>query len=137
MTFSDQAKQLKEKSNMTLHDIAEACNISESTASRYISGAIVPQEDMARKMLEALGGGDAPVKIEGEEDVQTALAMIREVYEARINDLNLTIKDLKERIKHERAERWVIMAVLLLVIAAFFTMIFIDLANGNIGWFRH
>ena len=55
MTFSERAKPLKNKGNLTLKQIAEACNISESMASRYISGAVVPPEDVARKMLEILG----------------------------------------------------------------------------------
>lgn len=143
MSFHEKAQQLKKQSEMTQKDIAEACNISESTVSRYLNGAVVPPEDVAQSILEALGGGAHPEhtavaeKIEGEEDVQTALAMIRELYEARILDMQDTIKDLKERVDHEKYERWIITIILAVVIAAFFAMIFIDLSNGNIGWFRH
>ena len=40
MTFSERAKPLKNKGNLTLKQIAEACNISESMVSRYINGQI-------------------------------------------------------------------------------------------------
>ena len=94
MTFSERAKPLKNKGNLTLKQIAEACNISESMASRYISGAVVPPEDVARKMLEILGAEEENT-IEGEPDMRTALAMIKELYEARISDMWVTIADLK------------------------------------------
>lgn len=144
MNFSEQAKQLKEQSGMTQRDIAEKCQISESTVSRYLSGTTVPPDDMAHNILEALGGGSSEIENEGEEEMQAALAMVRELYEARILDMQATIDDLKERVISERKERWkerherwIVTLVLVIVVTAFFAMIFIDLSNGNIGWFRH
>lgn len=137
MTFSEQARQLKEQNNLTLKDIAEKCSISESTASRYLSGAIVPSNDAARNMLEALGGGPTEEKTEGEEDMQTALTMIREVYEARIADMQANISDLKDRIIHEKREKWIFIVLLAMVIIFVFALFYVDLSNGSVGWFRH
>lgn len=83
MTFSERAKPLKEKSGLTLNEIASSCNISESMVSRYINGSVIPPEDVARKILEILGEENDP-NMEGDADMQAALAMLREVYEARI-----------------------------------------------------
>lgn len=135
MTFSERAKPLKEKSNLTLNEISMACNISESMVSRYINGQIVPPEDIARKMLELLGG--AVSADEESEDMQAALTMIREIYEARISDMRNTVTDLKEQIRVEKREKWIFFILLSLTVFFIFALFYVDLNNGNVGWFRH
>ena len=136
MTFSERAKPLKEKSRLTLSDIAEACNISESMVSRYINGSVVPPEDIARKILAFLEEGAQSNK-EGGEDMQAALAVVREIYEERIKDLWKNVSDLKEQIRHEKREKWIFFALLTLVVVFVFALFYVDLSNGNVGWFRH
>ena len=136
MTFSERAKPLKNKGNLTLKQIAEACNISESMASRYISGAVVPPEDVARKMLEILGAEEENT-IEGEPDMRTALAMIKELYEARISDMWVTIADLKDNLSRERNEKWVFFGLMAIAVAFVFVLFWIDITNGRIGWYRY
>lgn len=136
MTFSERAKPLKNKGNLTLKQIAEACNISESMASRYISGAVVPPEDVARKMLEILGAEEENT-IEGEPDMRTALAMIKELYEARISDMWATIADLKDNLSRERKEKWVFFGLMAIAVAFVFVLFWIDITNGRIGWYRY
>lgn len=135
MTFSERAKPLKEKSKLTLNEISMACNISESMVSRYINGQIVPPEDIARKMLELLGG--AVSADEESEDMQAALTMIREIYEARISDMRNTVTDLKEQIRVEKREKWIFFILLSLTVFFIFALFYVDLNNGNVGWFRH
>lgn len=134
MTFSERAKPLKEKSKLTLNEISMACNISESMVSRYINGQIVPPEDIARKMLELLGG--AVSADEESEDMQAALTMIREIYEARIADMRNSIMDLKEQIRVEKREKWIFFILLALTVFFIFALFYVDLSNGNVGWFR-
>lgn len=134
MTFSERAKPLKEKSKLTLNEISMACNISESMVSRYINGQIVPPEDIARKMLELLGG--AVSADEESEDMQAALTMIREIYEARISDMRNSIMDLKEQIRVEKREKWIFFILLALTVFFIFALFYVDLSNGNVGWFR-
>ena len=134
MTFSERAKPLKDKSKLTLSEIAVACNISESMVSRYINGQIVPPEDIARKILEFLG--DSTQEKE-KEDMQAALIMIKEVYESRIDDLHASILDLKNQIHIEKKEKWLFFTLLVIVVIFVFALFYVDLTNGNIGWFRH
>ena len=134
MTFSERAKPLKDKSKLTLSEIAVACNISESMVSRYINGQIVPPEDIARKILEFLG--DSTQEKEN-EDMQAALMMIKEVYESRIADLHTSILDLKDQIHIEKKEKWLFFTLLVIVVIFVFALFYVDLTNGNIGWFRH
>ncbi len=136
MTFSERAKPLKDKSVMKLNEIAAACNISESMASRYINGSVIPPEDVARKMLEFLGA-ETDKTTEEETDMQTALAMLREVYEARIEDIFKNISDLKEQINHEKREKWIFFVLLAVVVVFVFALFYVDLSNGSVGWFRH
>ena len=136
MTFSERAKPLKEKSRLTLSDIASACNISESMVSRYINGSVGPPEDIARKILAFLEEGAQSNK-EGGEDMQAALAVVREIYEERIKDLWKNVSDLKEQIRHEKREKWIFFALLTLVVVFVFALFYVDLSNGNVGWFRH
>ena len=136
MTFSERAKPLKDKSGMKLNEIAAACNISESMASRYINGSVIRPEDVARKMLEFLGA-ETDKTTEEETDMQTALAMLREVYEARIEDIFKNISDLKEQINHEKREKWIFFVLLAVVVVFVFALFYVDLSNGSVGWFRH
>lgn len=133
MTFSERAKPLKDKSGMKLNEIAAACNISESMASRYINGSVIPPEDVARKMLEFLGA-ETDKTTEEETDMQTALAMLREVYEARIEDIFKNISDLKEQINHEKREKWIFFVLLAVVVVFVFALFYVDLSNGSVGW---
>lgn len=135
MTFSERAKPLKEKSKLTLSEIAMACNISESMVSRYINGQIVPPEDIARKILELLGEKIPEVK--KEDDAQDALSVVREVYESRIADLRMNIADLKTQIHTEKREKWIFFILFTVVVVFVFCLFYVDLSNGNVGWFRH
>lgn len=138
MTFSEKAKPLWDKTNLTLEDIASECNISASMVSRYINGKVVPQADIAEKMLVILG---AEPKIQpgptGVSAMQDALSMVRDVYEGRITDMHAEINDLKTRILQEKREKWIFFVLMVAVVACVFTLLYIDIANGDIGWFRH
>ena len=54
MNFSEKARAMRMKSPLTLREIGEQCNASESMVSRYISGAAKPPDDVAEKILEVL-----------------------------------------------------------------------------------
>ena len=135
MTFAETAKPLKDKSKMTLLEIATACNISESMASRYINGQNIPPEDIARKMLDVL---NAAAPTEQKENVKRPeLLIIRDVYEARIEDMKLNAVELKTQLRIEKREKWVFFSLLVVVIVFVFMLLYVDITNGNVGWFRH
>ena len=54
MPFSEKAKALYSKGNLSQKDIAKLADVSESAVSRYFSGKTVPQEDVAEKILKVL-----------------------------------------------------------------------------------
>lgn len=135
MTFSERAKPLKEKSKMTLLEIATACNISESMASRYINGQNIPPEDIARKMMDLL---NAAAKIAPQsEDVRIDLAAIRSVYDARIADMKENATDLKAQLRIEKREKLFCVSFLAVIVVFVLIVFYIDITNGNVGWFRH
>lgn len=139
MTFAEKVKPLWDKSNLTLEDVAKECNISASMVSRYINGKNVPQADIADKMLLLLGG-EAPAAIKNQEEgetMQTALTIIRDVYEGRLDDMRTEIKDLKERVIHEKREKWIFFSLLVMVVLFVFLLFYVDITNGQVGWFRH
>lgn len=106
-------------------------------AGRYISGQVVPTDDIKQKMLEILGAGEPEAVEEGDETVQAALELIRELYESRLDDLRGSINDLKTHLRKEKIEKWVFVLLLALVVTFVFVLFGADLANGNVGWFRH
>lgn len=55
MPFLKQVTPLWDRSTLTLAELAQRCNISESSASRYLNGKISPPADIAERILEVLG----------------------------------------------------------------------------------
>lgn len=121
MTFSERAKPLKDKSSMTLAEIAEECNISESMVSRYINGKIVPPADIAEKMLELLGGA-APERKQESDDMGIVIDRISEMYENQIKVL--------QREKYVLAGLVIVLFIVILYIC-------IDALHGNWGFFQY
>ena len=121
MTFAERAKPLKDKSSMTLAEIADACNISESMVSRYINGKIIPPADIAEKMLELLGGASSDYKQES-DDMGLVIDRIGAMYE--------------ERIKELRMEKY-ILAGLVVILFIVILYLCIDALHGNWGFFQY
>ncbi len=92
MPFLTQVKPLWDRSTLTLAELAEKCNISESSASRYLNGKIVPPADIAERILEVLGADivttPAPTdKPQAAVPPVPPVLQIWEVYKDEINDL--------------------------------------------------
>lgn len=121
MTFSERAKPLKDKSSLTLAEIAEECNISESMASRYINGKIVPPADIAEKMMELLGGA-APEQKQESDDMGVVIDRISAMYENQIKVL--------QREKYFLAGLVIVLFIVILYLC-------IDALHGNWGFFQY
>ncbi len=92
MPFLKQVTPLWDRSTMTLAELAQQCNISESSASRYLSGKISPPADIAERILEVLG---ADIVASGTPEEKPAAAVppvlqIWEVYKDEIEILQAT-----------------------------------------------
>lgn len=134
MPFANRAKKLKNQSGVTLRQLSEAVNVSESTLSRYLNGSIIPPEDIAHRIMEFLQAEAAESAIEhatqGDmEDMHSALESIKTIYESRITDLWKIIDDLKR-------SRRVLSIALTVTIIFIFVLFSIDLLNPNAGWFQ-
>ena len=138
MPFSEKAKALYSKGKLTQREIAKLSGVSESMVSRYLSGETVPKEDIAEKILQVLAAAipvEAPPpatapKKEEAPDMKIALDHLTSVYDSHI-------AELKAALRVERREKWIFVCLLGVVIALLFTVIFIDLTNGHVGWYRY
>ena len=84
-----QVKPLWDRSTLTLAELAAQCNISESSASRYLNGKVSPPADIAEKILEVLGADVlAPSAPESKSQAVAPQALqIWEVYKEEIEIL--------------------------------------------------
>ena len=108
MPFLTKVKPLWDRSSLTLAELAERCNISESSASRYLSGKIVPPADVADLILEILGA-EIVTTSTSEEKPQAAVPpvtpvlQIWEVYKAEIDTLQVNHAHYVETIQANHA----------------------------------
>lgn len=130
-------KQAKKDLGLTYQEIVDRTErsgepVSLSTVKRLFSedGAFDFRYDTTlRPIANALGVTfDTTTELE-DEDMNTALAMIRETYEARINDLWKHIVSLK-RDK-------LILGVVIVILFAFILYLFADGLHGNWGIFQY
>ena len=130
MPFRDQIKPLWDKSELTLAQLAEICNISESSASRYLNGKVAPPVDVAEKIIAVLGGDN---KTKEGHEMQSVVQHIREIYEAQIHAMEANhasrVADL------QRDKRW--MAVAIVVLVGVIVYLCVDALHGNWGLFQY
>lgn len=80
MPFLKQVKPLWDRSTLTLAELAERCNISESSASRYLNGKISPPADVAELILQVLGA-DIVTPAAPEEKPATSVPPVLQIWE--------------------------------------------------------
>lgn len=115
MNFSEKARAMRMKSPLTLREIGEQCNASESMVSRYISGAAKPPDDVAEKILEVLRNS------EQDDD--------RGIYAAHIDDL-------RRLIRQQQREKRVLFGILVFFLI-FMLLLYLDAAHGDWGAIRY
>ena len=115
VNFSEKARAMRMKSPLTLREIGEQCNASESMVSRYISGAAKPPDDVAEKILEVLRNS------EQDDD--------RGIYAAHIDDL-------RRLIRQQQREKRVLFGILLFFMLLTL-LLYLDATHGDWGMFRY
>lgn len=115
MNFSEKARAMRMKSPLTLREIGEQCNVSESMVSRYISGAAKPPDDVAEKILEVLRNS------EQDDD--------RGIYAAHIDDLRRVIR-------LQQWEKRALFAIIVFLII-FTLLLLLDATHGGWGVIRY
>lgn len=91
---------------MTLAQLAERCNISESSASRYLNGKVVPPADVAERILQELGTEIMATTAPEDKPHMVAppVLQIWEVYQEEINTLQAYHKNHVEMLKANHAD---------------------------------
>lgn len=115
VNFSEKARAMRMKSPLTLREIGEQCNASESMVSRYISGAVKPPDDVAEKILEVLRNS------EQDDD--------RGIYAAHIDDL-------RRLIRQQQREKRVLFGIIVFFLI-FTLLLYLDVAHGDWGVVRY
>ena len=121
---------------MTLAQLAEKCNISESSASRYLNGKITPPADVAERLLEVLGE-ESPRDIteadKEDTDMTSVITQIREIYQAQIAGLQ---ENFASQIYDLRRDKMVLFATIIILVGIMVYLI-IDGFHGNWGLFQY
>ena len=115
VTFSEKARAMRMKSPLTLREIGEQCNVSESMVSRYISGAVKPPDDVAEKILEVLRNSEQYDN--------------RGIYAAHIDDM-------RRLIRQQQWEKRVLFGVLVFLLI-FMLLLYLDATHGGWGFVRY
>lgn len=91
MPFLKQVTPLWERSPLKLAELAELCNISESSASRYLNGKVSPPADIAERILEVLRADTVgPPAPEEKQQAAPPAPQICEVYKDQIATMQAT-----------------------------------------------
>lgn len=88
MPFLTQVKPLWDRSTLTLAELAEQCHISESSASRYMSGKIVPPADIAERILQVLSA-DIVTEPTPETQPQAAVPPVLQIWEVYKEEIDI------------------------------------------------
>ena len=114
VNFSEKARAMRMKSPLTLREIGEQCNVSESMVSRYISGTVKPSDDVAEKILEVLRNSEQ--------------ADDKGIYAAHIDDL-------RRLIRQQQREKRILFGILVFFLV-FTLLLYLDSAHGDWGVVR-
>lgn len=146
--MADRAKKLKEKSGKSYQDIAEETHMSQSSVHRYISGDVKDADpDSYGRIMAAIGGDGEPESAECAAPAPPADTSLSpdEIAQQHYQHLIAAHKAELARMQelYDRTirykNRWInfLSALLLLLFTLVIIVLLIDIANPNIGWFRH
>lgn len=131
-------RQRKKETGLTLQDIADRTEqngvaVSLTTIKRVLSEGASDfdfrYDTTLRPIAQALGLSLDPIPEEENEEMQAALTMLRETYEARVADLWSAIRML-------RRDK-VVLIVIALTLLLFVFYLFADGLHGDWGFFRY
>jgi predicted transcriptional regulator len=142
--FLERLRMLKDKSGMTTKQIAERCNIPESTVTRIFSGKTPnPTIITVMAMTKAMGGTAADI-FDDNAQVNTVPAVPTKVL-TEMEEKNLEIVDLYKGIINSKDETIqskdktiiTLTGILLMLVSVFIFMLLFDLFTGGIGYFHN
>ena len=141
--FLERLRILKDKSGMTTKQIAEKCDIPESTVARIFSGKTPnPTIITVMAMTKAMGGTAADI-FDDNAQVNTQLK-VPQVVLSDMEQKNLEIVNLYKGIINSKDETIqskdktirTLTGILLMLVGVFIFILMFDLFNGGIGYLR-
>lgn len=141
--FLERLRLLKDKSGMTTKQIADKCNIPESTVTRIFSGKTPnPTIITVMAMTKAMGGTAADIFDDNAQvntqpkvpqvvltDMEQKNLEIVNLYRGIINSKDETIQSKDKTIK-------TLTGIMLMLVGVFIFILMFDLFNGGIGYFQ-
>ena len=130
----ERLKALKEKSGMTSAQIAEKSRIPESTVTRIFMGKTQnPTIITVMAMTKAMGGTAADIFDDDAQVIPAESALVSEADRKH----NEVVELYREIIASKN--RWIrtLAGILIAFAAIILIVLFIDLFNGHIGYFRY
>lgn len=134
--FLERIRVLKDKSGLTTKQIAEKCNIPESTVTRIFSGKTPnPTIITVMAMTKAMGGSAADI-FDDDAQVNTVPA-VPQVVLTDIERKNLEITELYKNIIESKDRTIRLLTFVLLGVSAVIVFLLLfDLFCGGIGYLR-
>ena len=135
--FLERLRALKDKSGLTTKQIAEKCDIPESTVTRIFSGKTPnPTIITVMAMTKAMGGQAADI-FDDNAQVNTIPAVPQSVL-TDVEQKNLEIVELyKTIIKSKDKYIKTLLIALISLLAILVIVLFVDLLVHDIGFIRH
>lgn len=142
--FLERLRVLKDKSGLTTKQIAEKCNIPESTITRIFSGKTPnPTIITVMAMTRAMGGTAADI-FDDNAQVNTTPAVptkvLTEMEEKNLEIINLyrgIISSKDETIQSKDKIIKTLTGILLMLVGVFIFILLFDMFNGGIGYFEN
>ena len=134
--FLERLRILKDKSGLTTKQIAEKCDIPESTVARIFSGKTPnPTIITVMAMVKAMGGQAADI-FDDDAQINTAPSVPQSVL-TEVEQKNLEITELYERIIKTKDKYIRFLAGALIGVAVLLViLLFLDLLVLDIGYFQ-
>ena len=134
--FLERLRILKDKSGLTTKQIAEKCDIPESTVTRIFSGKTPnPTIITVMAMVKAMGGQAADI-FDDNAQVNTAPSVPQSVL-TEVEQKNLEITELYERIIKTKDKYIRFLASALIgIVVLLVILLFLDLLVLDIGYFN-
>ena len=133
----DYLNSLKTQGNFSWSELSKLSGLPDTTIRKVFSGETAdPRFETVAKLVTAMGGSmnDIIAKPKEEELEATAIIAIREVYEARIDDLKTSSTELINTLRRDKKYLAVISCILGVVLIGF---LIVDIMVGSVGWIRY
>lgn len=129
--------ELKNKGNFSWSDLAKMSGLPDATIRKIFSGETSdPRFETVAKLVTAMGGSMDEIlgeEKEGETEMN-AITAIREVYEARIEDLKKASAELTASLHRDKKVLTIVACILGGFLAA---LLLCDFFIGSVGWIRY